>query len=602
MKKAIILFLLVSLTGFLHAKDYYGAEYRTKEAYTYGRFEAKIKAAQRDGMLASFFTYYDGVGTSNWNEIDIEILGRYENNIQFNTITPGQKNHVRSQPVNFNPSLDYHTYAFEWTPDYVAWFIDGEEVYRQTGEHISTLVHPQKIMMNIWNPAYDNWVGTWNENALPAFAYYDFVSYYSYTPGTGSYGSQNNFTHLWTDNLDSWDETKWEKGTHTWNGNNCSFIHDNAVFSDGKLILCLTNNTNIGYTDVKPPYLLWVRAEPGRFVAKYSEELDKTSAENKNLYLVSGVTIDSVRLQDDKKTMLLFTSNLDLNKSYNLITYAGIKDLFVPPNTSTLRAVSINMSKPLSFPVKINIGGPEAMGFLPDQRFNETTEYGYCEGSTSEVPAETQINNTEDDSIFQSEQYGLVAYKVRVPNGLYKLQLLLSENYFSTAGSRVFDIYIEDSLSADNLDVFQVAGKNNAYVLTFENIHVTDEILDLYFAAEIDNTLLNGIIIDQLSTGEIETGNIVPDEFQLHQNFPNPFNGRTIIKYNVAKETPLDFYIFDALGKTIYSKHIDLSLPGENMITWDSKNESNTTVSSGIYFYTLRCSNKSLTRKLLVLK
>jgi hypothetical protein len=602
MKKAGIIFLLVLLSGLTNAKDYFGAEYRTKEAYTYGRFEARIKSAQRDGMLASFFTYYDGVGTSSWNEIDIEILGRYTNSVQFNTITPGQTNHVSSQPIDFNPALDFHTYGFEWTPLYVAWFIDGKEVYRQTGEHVSTLVHPQKIMMNIWNPAYENWVGTWNENALPAFAYYDFVSYYSYTPGAGNYGTESNFTHQWTDSLDSWDESRWEKGTHTWNGNNCSFILDNAVFKDGKLILCLTNTTNTGYTDVKPPYLLWARAEEGKVIAKYSEEIDNTSAENAKLYLISGVTIDSVRLQSDKKTLFIFTTNLDLKKTYNLITYAGIKDLFVPSNTSTLRAVSLIMSKPLNFPVKINVGGPESMGFLPDQKFNETTEYGYCEGSASEVPAETQINNTDDDSIYQSERYGLVSYKVRIPNGLYNLQLLISENYYSTAGSRVFDIYIEDSLAADNLDVFQSAGKNTAHIISFDKVEVKDGILDIYFAAEIDNGLLNGIIIDKISTGGIETGNVFPEDFQLHQNFPNPFNGRTIIKFNVSRETPVDFYIFDPLGKRVFSKHIDLSHPGENIITWDTRDDFNSTVSSGIYFYTLLCSNKSQTKKLLVLK
>jgi len=509
---------------------------------------------------------------------------------------------VRAQPVNFNPTQDYHTYAFEWTPDYVAWFIDDEEVYRQTGEHIQTLTLPQKIMMNIWNPAYDNWVGVWNENALPAFAYYDFVSYYSYTPGAGNYGSSNNFTHQWTDNLDSWDEAKWEKGTHTWNGNNCSFIHDNAVFNDGKLILCLTDVTNIGYTDIKPPYLLWARAETGKVIAKYSEELDKTSAENKSLFLIGGVKIDSVRLLDDKKSMALFTTNLDLNKTYNLITYAGIKDLFVPANTSTLRAVSIIMAKPLSFPIKINVGGIETSGYLSDQNFNETTEYGYCEGSASEVSSITPINNTDEDTIYQSERYNLVAYKVRVPNGSYNLTLMMSENYFSEAGSRVFDIYVEDKLSLNNLDVFQVAGKNNAYNLNFENLQVKDEVLDIYFAAEIDNTLLNGIVIEKTSTGGIDVGSSIPDYFRLEQNYPNPFNGRTVIKYQIAKETPLDFYIFDSLGRKIFSKHIDSPTPGENTITWDSKNEMNTTVSSGIYYYSLRDNDKSLTRKLLLLK
>ena len=68
--------------------------------------------------------------------------------------------------VNFNPALDFHTYAIEWTPEYVAWFIDNSEVYRQTGDFIKTLTHPQKIMMNVWNPAYINWIGEWNDYVL----------------------------------------------------------------------------------------------------------------------------------------------------------------------------------------------------------------------------------------------------------------------------------------------------------------------------------------------------------------------------------------------------------------------------------------------------
>ena len=58
--------------------------------------------------------------------------------------------------------------------EYVAWFINGEEVYRQTASHIGDLVHPAKIMMNIWNPTYDDWVGIWDDRVLPRFAYYDW--------------------------------------------------------------------------------------------------------------------------------------------------------------------------------------------------------------------------------------------------------------------------------------------------------------------------------------------------------------------------------------------------------------------------------------------
>jgi beta-glucanase (GH16 family) len=155
----ILLFIFSAQTNIL-SKDFKGAEYRTKLSYTYGRFEARIKSSYREGMLSSFFTYYDGGGgIGNWNEIDIEIMGRYFDNAQFNTITPNQTNHVAHKPMQTSPHQEYHTYAFEWTPEYVAWFIDGVEVLKQTGAHIQTLTLPQKIMMNIWNPAYESWAG-----------------------------------------------------------------------------------------------------------------------------------------------------------------------------------------------------------------------------------------------------------------------------------------------------------------------------------------------------------------------------------------------------------------------------------------------------------
>ena len=58
-----------------------------------------------------------------------------------------------------------------------------------------------------------DWVGKWNEEIIPRFAYYDNVAYYEYTPGTGSYGSGNNFALKWKDDFDSFNSDRWEKAT-----------------------------------------------------------------------------------------------------------------------------------------------------------------------------------------------------------------------------------------------------------------------------------------------------------------------------------------------------------------------------------------------------
>ena len=155
-KLVIFVCAFTFLSGQGYEKKYKGAELRTKDSFLYGRFEVRYKASAGDGHTSTFFTYNDVDPNQNWNEIDIEILGRYADDVQFNTITPGRRNHVHHQFVPFSPYQDFHTFAIEWTPDYVAWCIDGEQVYKQTGEHIATLVKPQKIMMNIWNPEFEN--------------------------------------------------------------------------------------------------------------------------------------------------------------------------------------------------------------------------------------------------------------------------------------------------------------------------------------------------------------------------------------------------------------------------------------------------------------
>jgi hypothetical protein len=596
---SLLLVLLSSNT--VQLKDFKGAEYRTKESFLYGRFEVRYKSPYREGVLASFFTYYDGgTGVQDWNEIDIEILGRYDNDVQFNTITPGQMDHVRHQFVNFNPHLDFHVYAFEWTPDYVAWFIDGEEVHRQTGDHIKTLVRAQKIMMNIWNPAYTNWIGNWNSEILPAFAYYDWVSYYSYSPGSGNYGTDNNFTHQWTDNFDSWDQTKWDKATHTWMGNNCDFIHANAVFKDGMLILCLTDNTNIGYTDLQKPSLLWARAnnENNKILLNFSEELDETSAQTAANYIIVGVTIDSALLLDDLKSVQLSVTGMGSSQSHNVIVM-NIKDRAEIPNTITPKAVTVAKAEPLSFPVKINAGGNDAMGFLKDQEWRYDREYGYLDGSPTywELP----IDNTEEDSVYWSDRYSLVTYRIRVPNGSYNINLMFAEKVWNESGIRIFDVFVEGERKINDLDVYSMAGLRAAYEESFNDIIVNDGILEINFSAEEDNPLINGIVIEQNSTGFLDKHLEKIKSFTLEQNYPNPFNGSTVIKYSLPVESNIKLKIFDLLGNLVFSDNLGKKLSGAHEYKWNAHNNKSKPLSSGVYFYSIEDNRYRMVKKLILL-
>lgn len=600
MKSFLLFFILTFLFpshNSLIAKDYKGAEYRTKDTYLYGRFEVRMKSAHREGMLSSFFTYFDGTGI--WNEIDLEIMGRYDDDVQFNVIAPTQSNHVGHVPMSSSPHQNYHIYAFEWTPAYVSWFVDGVEVLKQTGSHIQTLTQAQKIMMNIWNPQYENWAGKFYPEALPAFAFYDWVSYYTYTPGSGNYGTDNSFTFSWIDNFDSWDTTKWDKATHTFPGNNCDFIQENAVFQDGKLILCLTNSTNLGYQDIQAPSILWARAYTNKVEIKFSEEVDEIIAETISNYLIPTVNINSAALLSDLKTVELDVTGINLNQTYTLIVYT-MQDRAVVPNIMGLRSKSIILTEPLVFPVKINCGGPAVLDYLPDKAFSENSEYGYLDGATSSYPL-VAISGTTEDSLYQFEHYGAVKYAFRVPNGSYSLFLMFAENYLTASNSRIFDVYIENNRVIENLDIYSVVGQNAAHQVFFSNVLVTDGLLEIHFAGKVNEPVINGIAIYANSSGILDDDENIPGGFKVEQNYPNPFNGKTIINYSLKSTDNLSFELYNILGERIFYSDLGFIQPGNYKFELDTAALIQSPLTSGIYFYVFTGSVQRQSKKLVLL-
>lgn len=600
LKKLILIKIIIfCLQLNISAKIYKGAEYRTKESFTYGRFEVNYIPANREAVISSFFTYHDS--GPEWNEIDIEFNGRYSENIQFNSITPGQRFHIRKNYVEFDPYLDFHTYAFEWTPDYIAWFIDDKEVYRQTRDFVQTMQYEQKIMMNIWNPIYTNWVGYWNANALPAFAYYDWVSYSSYTPNNGNTGSNNNFTFQWKDEFNEFDSTRWQMAEHTFGGNQCDFYPGNIVFKDGLMVLCLTDETNTGFTDNASPEVLWARAHyDGTIKVMFSEELDQVSAQNPVNYLISGVTVKEAILSENGKSVLLKTQNYDITTLHTVVVM-NVKDDSEKGNTIALKATAINNPVDFTYPLKINIGGDAWNDYLSDQEWRPDSEYGFLEGDVRNWPASIEISGTDEDDIFRSERKGLTTYKIRVPNGIYEINLMFAENDNNNPGDRVFEVIAEDSLISGSIDISALAGKSNLYTLNFTSI-VEDEIIDIYFPELVDSAFINAIKIEQISTGINSQSSVKPSSFELMQNYPNPFNGITNIRIAVHANENYSYTIYNLLGQLVYHKNLGLLNPGIHNISWQADGSNSKNFNSGIYFLSVNNPTNNKTIKMVYLK
>jgi beta-glucanase (GH16 family) len=246
----------------LFAKDYAGAELYTSETYMYGRFEARMCMAAGSGLVSSMFLYYNDSYLGNgepWVEIDMEVLGKSPSGFQSNIISGSLASKVTSEKIHtlaVAANATYHTFAFEWTPTYVAWFVDSVEV-RRTETNVSdpkgqvaALIKEQTFRFNLWSSEVANWVGVFDDAILPVNQYINWVKVYSYTPDAGDNGS--DFTLLWTDDFDTYDDSRWNAGNWTFDENRVDFVPENINVQNGTLILSLTKATATGFTGIVP--------------------------------------------------------------------------------------------------------------------------------------------------------------------------------------------------------------------------------------------------------------------------------------------------------------------------------------------------------------
>lgn len=89
----------------------------------------------------------------------------------------------------------------------------------------------------------------------------------------------------------------------------------------------------------------------------------------------------------------------------------------------------------------------------------------------------------------------------------------------------------------------------------------------------------------------------VPVRFQLDQNFPNPFNPTTEIRFAVPSSGLVTLIVYDALGREVRTLVNKVEQPGSHEVEFNAAN-----LPSGIYFYRLRAGSSVSVKKLVLLK
>lgn len=158
-------------------RPYRSGAFASVRSFTYGRFEADIRAAPGSGLVTGFFLHRD----TPRQEIDIEFAGadsgRMLVNVYFN---PGDDGTAmgygyRGSPcridLGFDATADFHRYAIDWRQDRVAWLVDGKVVHERVSWDPTPIPHlSMRLHANLWAPRSDELAGRIDEGTLPAAA------------------------------------------------------------------------------------------------------------------------------------------------------------------------------------------------------------------------------------------------------------------------------------------------------------------------------------------------------------------------------------------------------------------------------------------------
>ena len=90
---------------------------------------------------------------------------------------------------------------------------------------------------------------------------------------------------------------------------------------------------------------------------------------------------------------------------------------------------------------------------------------------------------------------------------------------------------------------------------------------------------------------------VIPSSFQLKQNYPNPLNPSTSIRFDIPNASFVRVSVYDVMGRELENLVNEQLKAGEYMVKWDAAR-----FASGIYFYSIAADGYQTTKKMMLIK
>lgn len=230
------------------------------------------------------------------------------------------------------------------------------------------------------------------------------------------------------------------------------------------------------------------------------------------------------------------------------------------------------------FGLYLNSGTPNTVTLEENSHQGDSGFPSYYSTSRTNLFVDNSVN-----ALYHTERFGQnFEFAIPVPNGIYNVKTYHNELWFgkygpaSKAGNRIFDLFLEGVPVKQNLDLFVESG-DRPLMLSFENVLVSDGILNLKLASIINNATISGISIVSVNDTDLLRSIIEASTQEGVAPLAVQFNGDNSIGQDISSFV---WNFGDGTGASGVNTSKTYNSPGEYTVTLTVMNQNENSDSS----------------------
>jgi Tol biopolymer transport system component len=203
-------------------------------------------------------------------------------------------------------------------------------------------------------------------------------------------------------------------------------------------------------------------------------------------------------------------------------------------------------------------------------------------------------SNGNEGDFFISKDESFIIFASPHRGGFGGPDLFIS---FKESDNWSIPVNLGSTINTQNWDFGPYVTADNKYLFFTSGSNTSN--LGIYWV-EVDKLIDS--LRESIPTSIIDLEYNTISEFDLEQNFPNPFNPATEIRYSLRKPSFVILIIYNLQGQEIKTLQNSFQNAGQYSTFWNGTDDKDNPVSSGIYFYRLQTDESNLQKKMILIR